>query len=115
MKYFLQTCAAAIFAASTANACIVTHPELQKAVRQVLVTAENPQISGWAGYLNDGFYAEMACRLSPKLSASDVYELQGSPEVLVEKAAQMVLLRNQSDALMLILSAMQSTRPIIKD
>ena len=82
---------------------------LEEAVHEVLTGAEDPRISGLAGYLNQSFYRDMSCRLSQNMTAADVLRLRDNPGVLLYEAQAMSMDRNQPDALTVILSAMQST------
>lgn len=80
---------------------------LREAVQEVLMGADNPRISGWARYLNDSFYTDLSCKLSAGMDAEDVLNLRGEPEVLLDLVMATDMNRNQSDALMLMLSAMK--------
>ncbi|QIE45648.1 hypothetical protein G5B38_08975 [Pseudohalocynthiibacter aestuariivivens] len=80
---------------------------LREAVQEVLTNAESPRISGWAKYLNDSFYTDVSCKLSYGMNAEDVLRLRGEPEVLLDLVMGTYVNRNQSDALMLMLSAMK--------
>jgi hypothetical protein len=90
-----------------ALACDTAQPELTDALRQVLSTAEDPQIADLVGYLNDRFYSDLSCRLHGTLTPTEVLALRNSPSALIELALAQPTPRNQSDALMLMLSAMQ--------
>ena len=90
-----------------ATSCGDMDPALPAAVQEVLTGAKDARIARFAGYLNDGFYADFSCRLSPGMDASDVLRLRDAPDVLLDLAMGGVMNRNQSDALMLMLSAMK--------
>ncbi len=89
--------------------CETPDSALRAAIHEVLSTASDPQIAGWAGYLNERFYSDLACRLAPDMTADDVLGYRDDPAPLLAHARLSEMTRNQSDALMLILSAMQST------
>lgn len=110
MKHAFKALIAAPFllaGAAQAMPCDGIDLSLREAVQEVLVSAENPRISGWARYLNDSFYTDVSCRLSHGMNAEDVLRLRGEPEVLIDLVMGTYMSRNQSDALMLMLSAMK--------
>ncbi|RKF13831.1 hypothetical protein D6850_11560 [Roseovarius spongiae] len=107
MKQLMRAAAAALLIARAAQACEDADPAMGDAVRDVLTGAQDARISDWAHYLNDRFHTDVACRLSPGMSAADVRALNDAPEVLIDLAIGAVQTRNQSDALMLMLSAMK--------
>lgn len=80
---------------------------LREAVQEVLTRAKDPMIATWAGYLNDNFYTDLSCKLSGEMSAEEVLHLRADPVALIDYVLGMNTPRNQSDALMLMLSAMQ--------
>jgi len=96
--------------AAQAMPCDGVDLELREAVQDVLTGADNPRISKWSGYLNDHFYTDLSCRLSHDMTAVDVLQHRDTPELLIERVMSSDMNRNQSDALMLILSAMQGTQ-----
>ncbi len=110
MKHAFKALIAAPFllaGAAQAMPCDGSDLRLREAVQEVLVNAENPRISGWAKYLNESFYTDVSCRLSHGMNAEDVLRLREEPEVLIDLVIGTHMDRNQSDALMLMLSAMK--------
>ncbi|MEI4196792.1 hypothetical protein [Roseovarius sp. E0-M6] len=83
--------------------------DLRIAVQDALMGAEDPQISRLAGYLNESFYTDLTCRLSHQKDDAELKSLTGDPAALITASMDMTTQRNQSDALMLILMAMQAT------
>ena len=67
------------------------------------------QVSGLALYLNEAFYTDLTCRLSKRHDRDAIDALIDDPEALMAEAMALTTSRNQSDALMLILMAMQAT------
>lgn len=90
-----------------AIACDSADPAMTEALETVLTTAEDPAITALAGYLNDRFYGDLACRLEGQITADAVLALRAAPARLIALALAQPTPRNQSDALMLMLSAMQ--------
>lgn len=97
-------------AAQAAAPCAPADPAVIAALRDVLARAPDLRIAGWAAYLNDDFYNDLACTLPQPVTPENVQGLDGGAAQLLEIGLQQDMTRNQSDALMMILSAMQSTQ-----
>ena len=95
--------------AAQAMACDGLDFELRDALQDTLKQAGDPQVSGLAMYLNETFYTDLTCRLSHQRSAEEIEALTADPAALMAQAMALTTQRNQSDALMLILMAMQAT------
>lgn len=94
-----------------ANApCDAADPALSAAARDVLAQAGDPQVAAWAIYLNDRFFDDLACALPSTTTPQTLRDLGGGAGGLLELVQAQAMTRNQSDALMMILSAMQDTR-----
>lgn len=83
--------------------------ELRDTLQDTLKGAESPRVSGLAMYLNEAFYTDLTCRLTQHRSEDQIAALIADPEALMSAAMALTTSRNQSDALMLILLAMQQT------
>lgn len=102
-------------AAQAAAPCGTADPALSTAARDLLSGAKDTRVAGWAHYLNDRFYADLACALPPTTTPEDLQALADDPGAMLAMVQAQDLNRNQSDALMMILSAMQSTEAKTKD
>lgn len=96
-------------AAAQSAACPDADPALAKEAARVLTGATDPAIAGWAGYLNADFYRDLVCHMPDDTTIGDLRSFADDPAGLLRQVRQQQMNRNQSDALMLILSAMQST------
>ena len=90
------------------NACENVEPARIQAIKRVLTSSHNPQKMEFVRYLSDDFFAELACRLSAlkNLNGSDKQAI--TSDFLAQGIEAILSTRNQSDALMMILNAMQS-------
>ncbi|EAP75461.1 MULTISPECIES: hypothetical protein [Roseovarius] len=95
--------------AAQANPCVALDFDLKIAVQDALMGAEDPRVSRLAGYLNDSFYNDLSCRMTLTYTGEALQALLGNPPELMKAALTMPAPRNQSDALILILQAMQAT------
>ncbi|MCZ4351865.1 hypothetical protein O4H61_05000 [Roseovarius aestuarii] len=97
-----------LLTAPTASlACDATDPALTDALRQVFTAAKDPMIAEWSTYLNQKFYDDLSCKLSGEMTPDEVLKMRKAPSGLIDHALSLPTRRNQSDALMLMLYAMQ--------
>lgn len=89
-----------------AYSCEAENRAFGQNIKALLINANDLQTRNLAGYLSDLFYDDLACRLEPLYAPKQPQPL--THEALKEHVASMLSQRNQSDALLLILTAMQN-------
>ncbi|MFU1479026.1 hypothetical protein ACM25N_15470 [Roseovarius sp. C7] len=112
MKHLLTASLVALSLGATgahANPCVALDFDLKIAVQDALMGAEDPRVSRLAGYLNDSFYNDLSCRMTQTYTGEVLQAMLANPQELMKAALTMPAPRNQSDALILILQAMQTT------
>lgn len=87
--------------------CEIRNSPFEQAIKDSFANSNDQQIKGWSQYLNDQFYADMACRLTGKITIEQLKSDNVQPQSLFALAHDTDMLRNQSDALLLVLAAMQ--------
>ncbi|MEB8387725.1 hypothetical protein OO012_10830 [Rhodobacteraceae bacterium KMM 6894] len=107
MTRLLPTVGLICLLASPALACEMAQPDLTDALRQVLTASDDPRVADLVSYMNERFYSDLSCRLDGAITPDEVLGLRNRPSALIDLALAQPTPRNQSDALMLMLSAMQ--------
>ncbi|WP_136657363.1 hypothetical protein [Nitratireductor sp. XY-223] len=108
-KVWVIPVAAALTIAGPAMAdqsCGETGTPINNSVRAVFAQSSDPTIKAWTGYMNDRFYADLACLASR--NGVNVENLSAG-ELLAELDSG-ASPRNQSDALLIVLSAMEASQ-----